>query len=82
MQKYDMPVYSTPKYFFRPILCKASTMYLLSRQDTTAHGMRAVYTASSHSFNPFTGTSTYKNNIKQNKRKQINQHYIFVIKIR
>jgi hypothetical protein len=59
---------STRKYFFRPIRCKASTMYLLSRHDTTAHGMPAVYTASSHPFNPFTGTLSYTNNIKQNKK--------------
>lgn len=46
----------TWKYFMSPMRSKASTIFLRSRLDTTAQGIRAVDTASNHSFNPSIGS--------------------------
>ena len=52
----------TWKYFLSPIRSRASTMFLRSRLETIAQGMRAVDTASSHSLSPSMGCSSLKIN--------------------
>lgn len=44
----------------RPNRSKVSTIVLRSRLETTAQGIRAVYTASNQSFNPLTGFDSWK----------------------
>lgn len=57
--RVEFRIKSTWKYFLSPNFCKDSCIYLRSRHDTMAQGMPAVWTASSHSFNPSTGASSW-----------------------
>lgn len=49
----------TWKYISRSIFLSASTIYLRSRLETTAHGIRDVETASNHSLSPSMGSLSW-----------------------
>lgn len=54
----------TWKYVMSPIFSNISTMTRLSRLETTAQGIRAVDTASNHSFRPSKGSESWSRTTK------------------
>lgn len=73
----------TWKYLLRPIRSRASTMFFRSRLETTAQGVRAVQTASSHSSSPSTGLLSWYRILKKKHWAYLHYcHYYNWIKAR